>query len=109
MGSWVGGFSERSGEISEWSRNGALGDRGSSVTVLTVAEAGVGMAAAPWLFSDLEVRDLMRLKKPLFRDSRFFSEPSWMLEEPLRVGRLEMLENAFAEQYTLTTSIINNF
>lgn len=31
----------------------------------------------PWLFSEREVRDLRRLKKPLFLDSRFFSAASW--------------------------------
>lgn len=31
----------------------------------------------PWLFSERDVRDLRRLKKPLFLDSRFFSAASW--------------------------------
>lgn len=38
-------------------------------------------AAAPWLFSERDVRDLMRLKKPLFLDSRFLSAASCTLEE----------------------------
>lgn len=64
-----------------------MGDVGgtSSVTGLTeeegvalLEEAGCGgvMAAAPWLFSERDVRDLMRLKKPLFLDSRFLSAAS---------------------------------
>lgn len=31
----------------------------------------------PWLFSERDDRDLRRLKKPLFLDSRFFSAASW--------------------------------
>lgn len=31
----------------------------------------------PWLFSERDARDLRRLKKPLFLDSRFFSAASW--------------------------------
>lgn len=42
---------------------------------------GGGAAAAPppppWLFSERDVRDLRRLKNPLFLDSRFFSTTSW--------------------------------
>lgn len=37
---------------------------------------GGAAAAAPWLFSERDALDLMRLKKPLFLDSRFFSAAS---------------------------------
>lgn len=59
-------------------------------------EAGAGgvMEEAPWLFSERDVRDLMRLKKPLFLDSRFLSAPSGGLEDgPLTDGSLEEIEH----------------
>ena len=47
-------------------------------------------AAAPWLFSERDVLDLMRLKKPLLLDSRFFSVASCGLDaEPLTDGSLK--------------------
>lgn len=39
-------------------------------------DCGGAAAAAPGLFSERDVLDLMRLKKPLFLDSRFFSVAS---------------------------------
>lgn len=61
-----------------------------------MGEAGCGgvMEAAPWLFSERDVRDLMRLKKPLFLDSRFLSVPSCVLVDgPLTEGSLEKMKN----------------
>lgn len=68
----------------------------SSITGLTQAAVGGGAgqgeaedcggaaAAAPGLFSERDVLDLMRLKKPLLLDSRFFSGASGRPElEPL--------------------------
>lgn len=65
---------------------------GVVVVIAGGAVAAVGAVAAAavtgeWLFSDREERDLIRLRKPLLRESRFFS-PSWELEV-FRVGRLE--------------------
>lgn len=75
----------------------------SSVTGLTEEEgeeveeeagAGGAMEAAPWLFSERDVRDLMRLKKPLFLDSRFLSAPSGGLEDgPFTDGSLEEIQH----------------
>lgn len=50
-----------------------------------MGQAGCGgvMEAGPWLFSERDVRDLMRLKKPLFLESRFLSVPSCVLEDGL--------------------------
>ncbi len=70
---------------------GGVGDVGvvSSGTELVervgravLGEAGWGgvMEAVPWLFSERDVLDLMRLKKPLFLDSRFLSAASCILE-----------------------------
>lgn len=50
------------------------------------------MEAAPWLFSERDVRDLMRLKKPLFLDSRFLSAPSGVAVDGLFIeGSLESI------------------
>lgn len=66
------------------------GERGAAVAE-EAAWGGV-MAADPWLFSERDVR-LMRLKKPLFLDSRFLSDPSWVLvDEPFPEGILEMIK-----------------
>jgi len=79
----------------------AVGDVGgvSSATGATEGEgeaaAGAGwgggaMEAAPWLFSERDVRDLMRLKKPPFLESCFLSAASCELEDGLLAeGRLE--------------------
>lgn len=59
-----------------------------------VEEAGGVMVAAPWLFSERDVRDLMRLKKPLRLDSRFLSVASCTLEEePFTEGSLSKIKN----------------
>ncbi|TNN45185.1 hypothetical protein EYF80_044635 [Liparis tanakae] len=51
---------------------------------------GGAMEAAPWLFSERDARDLMRLKKPLFLESRFLSAASCAPEAgALAEGRLE--------------------
>lgn len=56
------------------------------------------MAAAPWLFSEREVRDLMRLKKPLFLDSRFLSAASWTpVDGPFTPGSLKEMENFLSQ------------
>lgn len=78
------------------------GGVGSSVTGLIdewcgvlVEEAGWGgvTEAAPWLFSERDVRDLIRLKKPLFLDSRFLSAASCTLEDgPLTEESLETIQ-----------------
>lgn len=89
---------------------GDVGDA-SSVTGLieeegaVVEEAGWGgvMAAAPWLFSERDVRDLMRLKKPLFLDSRFLSAASCVLVDgPFTLGSLDKIKynNRIRKQYT---------
>ncbi len=72
-------------------------------------EAGWGgvMEAAPWLFSERDVRDLIRLKKPLFLDSRFLSAASCVLEDGLlTVGSLEKIKNSnrIRKQYTFIQS-----
>lgn len=52
------------------------------------------MEAGPWLFSERDVRDLMRLKNPLLLDSRFLSVPSCKLVDgPLTEGSLEQIKN----------------
>lgn len=64
--------------------------------VAVLEEAGLGgvAEAAPWLFSERDVRDLMRLKKPLFLDSRFLSADSGMLEDgPLTEESLKRIKN----------------
>lgn len=63
---------------------------------MAVGEAGCGgvTEATPWLFSERDVRDLMRLKKPLFLDSRFLSVPSCKLVDgPLTEESLEKMKN----------------
>ena len=61
---------------------------------IVVEEAGGVMVAAPWLFSERDVRDLMRLKKPLRLDSRFLSVASCTLEdEPFTEGSLLKVKN----------------
>ena len=93
-------FLDLSGEGSPGSAGGGMGnsveswtfgDMGSSVAVATAAGAGCGgaeLAAAPWLFSERGEHDLMRLRSPLFLDSRFFSAPSWEWVELRRLERL---------------------
>lgn len=69
---------------------GGLGGEGSSGSGLEAGGWGmvvegvtgacwglVGTSGAGWLFSDLEERGLMRLKRPLMRDSRFLSTSGW--------------------------------
>jgi len=57
------------------------------------------MGRLPWLFSERDVRDLMRLKKPLFLDSRFLSGVSCVLvDEPLTEGSLSKKENESREK-----------
>lgn len=68
-----------------------------------VEEAGWGgvMAAAPWLFSERDVRDLMRLKKPLFLDSRFLSAGSCTLEDGVfTLGSLNEMKARFFNRYS---------
>lgn len=52
------------------------------------------MEAELWLFSERDVRDLMRLKKPLLLDSRFLSIPSCVGPEdgPLTEGSLKKIK-----------------
>lgn len=67
---------------------------GLVVVVLACAGCGGVMAGAPWLFSERDVRDLMRLKKPLFLDSRFLSDASGVgVDGLLMEGSLENIQN----------------
>lgn len=79
------------GDVGVISSVAGLGE-GGATAVDKVGCNGV-MARAPWLFSERDVRDLMRLKKPLFLDSRFLSADSGELADgPLPEGILEMIK-----------------
>lgn len=68
-------------------------EEGREAAAEEVGGGGV-TAVAPWFFSERDVLDLMRLKKPLFLDSRFFSVASGtLMAEPLTEESLKVTES----------------